>query len=92
VAIIFFFWTATFLIKVIITFKGLDYVNGEDGKLTITQAIIIIVVHILTDIIPYISILEIKFIEIFKKSKRTKLDTNFNEDLSDNYSWIGSTI
>jgi hypothetical protein len=46
------------------------------------NAIMLIVINILTDIIPYISILEVKFIEIFKDNsiRKQNLTDYFKDD------------
>jgi hypothetical protein len=46
--------------------------QGDNTTTRMISAMLVIVINIVTDIVPYISILEIKFIELFKKSKEER--------------------
>ena len=64
VSIIFVVWTIAFSLKIAyISFDLTDQFQSD-----LVKAILMILYNLITDIIPYISILEIKFMDIFKKT------------------------
>ncbi|CDW80512.1 protein kinase [Stylonychia lemnae] len=77
VGFIFILWTVAFSLKI-----AYISINLTDiGTSEIVQAILMIIYNLITDIIPYISILEIKFMEIFKKTQDGLIeDTEDEED------------
>eukprot|EP00347_Sterkiella_histriomuscorum_P012447 403368538 len=67
VTLVFLLWTGAFILKVVVAIVGKDTIK-KSADISMTQAILIIVITLVFDVVPYIPILEIKFIEIFKKS------------------------
>lgn len=61
-------WTIAFIIKISLT--SLSYGQTDlliDGNSEMGASILLIVINIVGDIIPYLSVLEVKFLDIFKK-------------------------
>lgn len=68
ISIIFMLWTGAFLVKIIIY---MIFANKDPGKTLdydFWNALFSILLSIVTDMVPYFSILELKFIEIFKNN------------------------
>lgn len=62
IAMIFFLWSVAFTVKII--YAALT--EPDIAAYQMKDAILIILINVISDIIPEISILEIKFIELFK--------------------------
>ncbi|CDW78463.1 protein kinase domain containing protein [Stylonychia lemnae] len=71
IALVFGFWTLAFLIKVIFAMIG-DKSIDATSDITMMQAIFLIVVNVVCDVLPYFSVLEIKFLELFRRVRQVK--------------------
>lgn len=69
ISIIFALWTFAFIVKIIIYSVAYNILSNPTKTLSeVTGSILVILFNILTDMVPYFSVLELKFIEIFGKS------------------------
>lgn len=81
VSLVFFIWTVAFSLK--IAFFAAD-VNGIISDNAVLYSILLVLLTIMSDVIPYFSILELKFIELFKKqSRRTENSLDEHSDDED---------
>lgn len=79
---VFALWTAAFIVKVIFAIIGKSTAQTETNDISLKEAIFLIIINIVSDVVPLIPILEIKFIEIFKKShSKTKGLPLFNSGI-----------
>jgi hypothetical protein len=86
ISLLFLFWGAAFVVKGVLTLLSLMYAfeDAEKQDMNMTRMILIILNSLLTDITPCISVLEVKFIELFKKTKRSGINlTDWNEEDED---------
>lgn len=60
-------WTVAFIVKIVIYFI-FNIGGGASKDQTFWYALFSILLSIVTDMVPYFSILELKFIEIFKNN------------------------
>jgi hypothetical protein len=70
-------WSLAFIIKIVLSVLILHYSFQQDFDNNIMKLILVIVINLVTDIGPCFSVLEIKFIELFKQMRKEvmKLDT-----------------
>ena len=68
ISIIFMLWTGAFIVKIVIYLIFNAGQGSEDKNFDFWYALFSILLSIVTDMVPYFSILELKFIEIFKNN------------------------
>ena len=81
-------WALAFIIKAILSYFLMQYTFDNLKDSYLNEVILIVVINFVTDIAPCISVLEVKFIELFKMTKRRErsdtMDTEapmiFDED------------
>lgn len=73
---IFFGWTFAFVIKIVLSVLLLKYSFDKNFTNNILKLLMIVTLNIITDIGPCLSVLEIKFIELFKEMRNDKLNLN----------------
>jgi hypothetical protein len=74
---VFMVWSMAFILKIVLSVLILHYSFQKDFDNNILKLILVIVINLVTDIGPCLSVLEIKFIELFKQMRKEvmKLDT-----------------
>jgi len=70
VVLIFFLWTFAFSVKIV--YAAITEPNIENYQMK--DAILVILINVISDIIPEISILEVKFIEVFRSQNNNVSD------------------
>ena len=68
--LIFFLWTFAFSVKIV--YAAITEPNIENYQMK--DAILVILINVISDIIPEISILEVKFIEVFRSQNNNVSD------------------
>lgn len=79
--IIFLLWAVAFILKGILSYYILQYSYDMLLQNDLVKMIMIIVINLVTDIGPCLSVLEVKFIELFKmtRNEKDKHLTDFDE-------------
>lgn len=83
IGILFLLWGGAFIVKAVLSYFSLQFAFDDDPNNSdddIRQVIMVVVTHIVTDIVPCLSVLEVKFIELFKNSRPVKLKHTESED------------
>ncbi len=70
--IIFFFWAIAFVTKGILSYYILEYTIDRIETNDLLKIILIVIDCIVTDIGPCLLVLEVKFIDLFKKLRKEK--------------------
>jgi hypothetical protein len=70
VVLIFLLWTFAFSVKIV--YAAITEPNIKDYQMK--DAILVILINVISDIIPEISILEVKFIEVFRSQNNNVSD------------------
>lgn len=81
---LFLFWVFAFIVKAIVSYFSLQMSFDKTNDNDFTQLILVVISNFVTDIAPIISVLEVKFIDLFKiheKSLRRTHDEHDDEDM-----------
>jgi hypothetical protein len=83
ISIIFILWTVSFVVKLIIYSVATGAMsNPTDNINEMLSALYVILINIVTDMIPYFSVLELKFIELFKVASSIRRRKNGERNIS----------
>ena len=70
---IFGMWAVAFIIKIVLSYLTVVYSFSQSVEQDLLKLILVVVINLVTDIGPCISVLEIKFIDLFRKMRTEKL-------------------
>ena len=70
---IFGLWSLAFVIKIVLSFLTLYYSFQSNLKNNLLKLLLMVIINIVTDIGPCLSVLELKFIDLFKQMRKDLL-------------------
>jgi hypothetical protein len=70
---IFGLWSLAFVIKIVLSFLTLYYSFQSNLKNNLMKLLLMVIINIVTDIGPCLSVLEFKFIDLFKQMRKDLL-------------------
>ena len=70
---IFGLWSLAFIIKIVLSFLTLYYSFQSNLKNNLMKLLLMVIINIVTDIGPCLSVLEFKFIDLFKQMRKDLL-------------------
>jgi hypothetical protein len=70
---IFGLWSLAFVIKIVLSFLTLYYSFQSNLKNNLMKLLLMVIINIVTDIGPCLSVLEFKFIDLFKRMRKDLL-------------------
>lgn len=92
ISLIFMLWSLALVIKAVLSFFSLQYSFDNKASTDFAQLVMVVVMSFVTDIAPVISVLEVKFIELFKSSNKNRRHRSLLTTDLDDYQLDDETI